>query len=390
MIYLTMCDLTKDSPARAHFVGLGNALVPLFQEVDSFTHVNGIGSSIESSDVDFNITTINFPFDHKKRWCRLIALSLFNLSVPFFTLYKLATKRKVHKSVYSRNMPADVVNLIITKLFRAKYIVEINGDVTTDRNLTRKNKVVTFLMAQIQKFSIIYSDHVVVPTENLKSILIDKYKLNETKVVHIENGVCLEKFNSAPRSNLFDEEKRVIIGFAGVFSIWQGLEILVRSAKILSESQLKRIYFVLVGDGPEFHKIKGEVDALGLTEHFCFTGFVPQSDYISLVKEFDICVAPFIKERNDKFGISPIKIHSYLACKKPIITSNISGVREIILKSNGGFLFEPDDPVDLAAKIVFAINNIELSVEKGIHGYDYLSRNFTWPVLAEELYEKIK
>jgi glycosyltransferase involved in cell wall biosynthesis len=385
-----MCDLTKNSPAKEHFIGLGNGLTPFFDKIESFTHVNGKEFSINDSDISFKNDVLHVPLNHKKRYHRMIALIAYNCSVPIYILYKLITKRHSHKVIYSRHMPADMVNILISKLFNVKYIVEINGDVTTDRELTNKNKFITRFLAFIQKFVIKNSDFVVVPTSNLKSILSETHCLLENKVIHIENGFSLERFDEIDGARLFKKEGKVIIGFGGVFSIWQGLDLILECCDFLDDDVLDKIKFVLVGDGPEFNKIKNKVEDFNLSEYFTFTGFVNQSDYISSVKKFDICIAPYIKKRNDKWGVSPIKIHSYLACKKPIITSNISGARELITNSNAGYLFEPDDAEDLARKLTFAVNNLREATQKGLDGYIYLSENLTWNKLAEEFYEKIK
>ena len=115
-----------------------------------------------------------------------------------------------------------------------------------------------------------------------------------------------------------------------------------------------------------------------------------QQKYISVVKQFDVCLAPYIKERNDYWGVSPIKIHSYMACGKPIITSNISGARELITESKCGYLFEPDNAESLAHYLSVVYENRGNLHSLGANGFISVNRNCTWDALAEKLYEKIK
>lgn len=383
-----MCDLSKPSPAREHFIGLGNGLAPFFEEIESFTHINGRGHSIRHDEINFSADVLYLPLNHKKKSHRLLAFCVYNLLSPMYVFYKAITKKNRHNSVYSRHMPADIINILICKIFGFRFIVEINGDVVADRNMSNKSKFGTLILSVLQKFVVKKADLVVVPTANLRRNLNSQYDLADDKILHIENGVSLSEFDKVLGRNQFREDGVKIVGFAGTFSVWQGLDLIVDCCAYLEKSTLDNIKFVLVGDGSEFKRIKRRVEESGFGSQFIFTGMLSQSDYISAVKDFDICIAPYIKERNDEWGISPIKIHSYLACKKPIITSDISGAREIINSSGGGYLFAPDNAKDFARTIEKACSNPNLS-DIGKNGYEYLKNNLTWDKLAAELHKAI-
>ncbi len=61
-----------------------------------------------------------------------------------------------------------------------------------------------------------------------------------------------------------------------------------------------------------------------------------------LINLADICVAPFISKRNEKTGVSPLKIFEYMACGKPVIASRIKGL-EFLEAGRAGRLTEPGD-----------------------------------------------
>ena len=57
---------------------------------------------------------------------------------------------------------------------------------------------------------------------------------------------------------------------------------------------------------------------LGVSDKFTFTGRVPYEQVPFYINAADVCVAPFIKERNSRIGLSALKTYEYLACGKPI------------------------------------------------------------------------
>lgn len=389
MTYLTMADISKSSPAKEHFVGLGNGLSKRVN-IDAYFPLIGRKKDY-SHGVKFRAKAIRFPFPYHQRISRLLSLCLFNLITPFIILAKILFRKKTDL-IYSRHMPADVINLLISKAFSIDYCVEINGDVRVDRNIVKKNKFVTTFLALVQKFVIENSNFVVVPTSNLKRNILDEYKIDGNKIIYLENGIELEKFINSGVGHQLPKtlENKLIFGYAGVFSEWQGIHLIIESVSCLPRDIRSKIAFLLVGDGPEYSKIRTLVSKANLDDEVFFTGFLEQDDYISVVKQFDVCLAPYIKERNDYWGVSPIKIHSYMACAKPIITSDISGARELIQKANCGYLFEPDSSKSLASCILGAYEKRSGLILLGQNGFHSVSNNCTWDALSEKLYERIK
>ena len=383
-----MSDISKPSPAREHFVGLGNGLEKNCN-INAYFPLIGKQTN-DFLDVKFKTSPIRVPLSFENRTTRLLSLCLFNFLIPLFILKRLILNKS--DIIYSRHMPADLVNLLLAKIFNVKYCVEINGDVRADRNIVKKNNFITKVLATLQKFVIINSTYIVVPTANLKRNIVHEYDVKDDKIIYIENGVEISKFERISNSHNLPTElnDKFIFGYAGVFSEWQGIHLIVEALNYLNESVLSQSAFVLAGDGPELPKIKSLIKKLKLEKYFYFTGFLQQDKYISVVKKFDICLAPYIKERNDYWGVSPIKIHSYMACSKPIIASNISGARQLITEAKCGYLFEPDNAESLAYYMSKSFESRTYLELLGKSGFESVSLNCTWDKLAEKLYERIK
>ena len=132
-------------------------------------------------------------------------------------------------------------------------------------------------------------------------------------------------------------------------------------------------------------KLLGITSELGLSDKFTFTGRVPYEQVPLYINAADVCVAPFIKERNSKIGLSALKTYEYLACGKPIVASSIPGVQDLIESSGGGIPVTPEDPEELANAVVRLLSDEEARVEMGKKGRKYVVENHSWDGVAGKI-----
>lgn len=81
-----------------------------------------------------------------------------------------------------------------------------------------------------------------------------------------------------------------------------------------------------------------------------FADFLEKSALMERIERSDVCVVPF-KDVPDLAQTYPIKVFEYMAMAKPVIVSDIGGMRELVADGDNGLHFRAGDPVDLAAKI---------------------------------------
>jgi len=106
-----------------------------------------------------------------------------------------------------------------------------------------------------------------------------------------------------------------------------------------------------------------------LKERVIFTDYINTTDLITLYSHAKIFVFPSLYEG---FGIPPLEA---MACKCPVIASDIPSVREIC--EDAVLYFTPNDPNDLAQKIQRLINDDELKAEMIKTGLKRVSQ-FSW------------
>lgn len=118
---------------------------------------------------------------------------------------------------------------------------------------------------------------------------------------------------------------RYPIVYTGTFEPYQGLDILLACAKIVSE-RYPQVLFLLVGGRPrQVAHWRAKAHKLNLNGHIHFIGTVPVQEVGNYVRSARILVSPRTN------GLStPLKIYSYLAAGKPIVATDIEAHTSVL------------------------------------------------------------
>jgi len=146
---------------------------------------------------------------------------------------------------------------------------------------------------------------------------------------------------------------------------------LIQAAKFLIPSN-DSLMFVLVGDGPDFDKIKASIPD-SLLNKIIFTG--KQSDVESIVNIFDIGILLTNTKLHGE-GISN-SIIEYMALGKPVIATRSGGTDELVEDQKTGFLISPFGSAELIEKMTILINDSELRSKMGQAGKERIHKCFS-------------
>ena len=131
-----------------------------------------------------------------------------------------------------------------------------------------------------------------------------------------------------------------IVSFAGKFTSFKGIDLLLKAATIYENDDTATI---LAGNGELFNDMQKLAKDLKL-KNIYFIGNQPHDILNNLYNIADVSLVP---SRNEAFGLVVIEA---LACGTPVIGSNNGGIPDII-NNQVGLLFEPENYQDLANKI---------------------------------------
>jgi len=217
-------------------------------------------------------------------------------------------------------------------------------------------------MRPIIRFVLKKADVVLAVSESLKEEILKsgiKAKIpNIEKKVRLNwNTVNVEEFNirsDDSKYNFKNELKnefnfpksKPIILFVGNIIKRKNVATIIDAKKQLKSDCV----LVVVGDGPLLNKLKERVDMENI-EDVIFTG--ARNDIANIIQSSNLLILPSYSE---SFGLVLIEA---LACGKPVIGSNVGGIKEIIT-DDVGLLIEPTDSKGLANAIDLILSNKEL------------------------------
>ena len=212
------------------------------------------------------------------------------------------------------------------------------------------------------RFLIRCSDLVVLPSSSYRKKLLQAFPAIGKKVVFIHNGIDPVQF--AP----MDEERvgrpiaeRYMLCVAELRD-YKGIDILLRAAKPLLDNE-DSVSLVLAGDGPLRQPLEELAASLGIRDRTSFLGTKGAADIAALMRGCELLVLP---SREEPFGIVLIEA---MACKTPIVASEIGGIPEIIEHERTGILVEPENPYALTEALRTVLANEDLRRRLAENGY---------------------
>ncbi|SHH54168.1 glycosyltransferase family 4 protein [Cognatishimia maritima] len=128
--------------------------------------------------------------------------------------------------------------------------------------------------------------------------------------------------------------------FVGRLASVKGLPILLQAMVDLPDLRL-----TVVGDGPDREALQTEARDLGLATRVDFVGYKSQDDVARFLKSHAIFVLPSFAE-----GV-PVVLMEAMATARPVITTRIAGIPELVEDGVSGLLVAPGDVGALKAAI---------------------------------------
>lgn len=182
--------------------------------------------------------------------------------------------------------------------------------------------------------------------------------------------------------NGVDEQPNKQILFVGQLKRYKGLTTLIDALKLILANN-NNVQLTIVGFGPLWQTLKDYAGEIGVADHIIFTGTISDEALLRYYAKCDVCVLPSLNRR-EAFGLV---LFEAMSSGKPVIASNIPGVRSII-PTDCGFLVPPGDSESLATALNRILFNNGLAKKMGLNARSYIERNHNWERVVE-CYEQV-
>jgi glycosyltransferase involved in cell wall biosynthesis len=194
----------------------------------------------------------------------------------------------------------------------------------------------------------------------------------------IEPGIWREKNNFA--------KEDVVLLYAGIIGIAQGLEVILNSAKNFINTP--NIKFVFIGSGPEKDKLLQLKVEQNLTNVF-FLDAISKKEMPSVLRSVNAAIIP-LRKLDLFLGAIPSKIFENLAMEVPVLLGVNGEARQLFIdKGNAGLYFEPENSEALTAAILKLIEDKEMALQLGRNGRHFVNEYFNRENIAQNFFTKL-
>jgi glycosyltransferase involved in cell wall biosynthesis len=280
---------------------------------------------------------------------------LFNPS-SFFVLKKLLKEYKpdiIHLHTMNQITPSalfllkkypTVMTLHGPESFLSKLLLwflqpwNFNKHVYRKEGLNMIGKFTYFYFNSIQKFLYKFTlknvDVFTAPSKYIQNMA----KTDVSPIIHLPNFIDLQKFHELTNNyNLL---------FVGRLEKMKGTEFLIRAISLII-NVFPQTTLTIVGDGPDKADLFNLTNKLQLEKYIQFVGWVEHKDLDTYYEKASSVVVP--SSWVEAFGIVILEA---MSAGRPVIATNIGGIPEIIDDGVNGYLVKPENPEQIAEKVI--------------------------------------
>lgn len=220
------------------------------------------------------------------------------------------------------------------------------------------------------------ADLVLVPTEPARRWAASRG--HAERVLLAPPGVDVDRFDwdVVPPEGPPDGPPLVL--YAGALAPGRGVRLLLRAmAEVVRTIAARALLIGPIAPGFDLD-LRTAVRELGLAGRIEVRNPIDHELLPALIGRATVCVAPSATDLPRRpFALYPTKLLEFLACRRPVVAPRRSAVAALIDHGREGLLFEPDDPADLARRLVRVLEDRALRERLAATGYERVRREFT-------------
>ena len=220
---------------------------------------------------------------------------------------------------------------------------------------------------------------IITETDYAARFLRERFSHRADRIHRIYNGLDLVEFG---RAN-FSSTPPLIIA-VGRLIPKKGFSDLIRACALLAERG-KSFRCEIIGEGPLNNELRSQIDELHLQDCVVLTGAKPQTQLRRRLTAANVFVLPSVIDPDGGMDNLPTVIMEAMASGLPVVSTNISGIPEMVIENKTGFAVEPGEVVALANAIERVISDWSLAARLGHSGYERAETLFSIEKNVREL-----
>ena len=228
-------------------------------------------------------------------------------------------------------------------------------------------------------------DKIIVVTEEAKKDIVSRIKMDSNNICIVPNSVNRSFYTDI----IFDDaiinkyKNKFVILYLGDTGLRRGLQTAIQSVEKL-KIKIENLKLVIVGRNTTDHILMDQVKALGIKKYVDFEGWQDVSLFPSYIYASDIGISPLDKNKHHDTTYAN-KIFQYMSFAKPVLVSDATAQKQLVLKTKSGLVHQEKDVSDFTKKILELYNDQDLRKELGENGKKFIEEEFVWEKVSQNL-----
>ncbi|PYK22288.1 MAG: hypothetical protein DME56_01570, partial [Verrucomicrobia bacterium] len=222
------------------------------------------------------------------------------------------------------------------------------------------------------------AEFVAAETDYSRDLLRQRCPASPAKIHRVYNGIDLERF-SMPRC---DTARPAIAPYhvpqivsVGRLVTFKGFEDLIDAC---AELQRRGADFIceIIGDGPLREMLQAKIERLDLSSRVRLLGSLSQNGVLETLQAADLFALASTTDAQGATDIFPTVILEAMASARPVVSTRLAGIPELVLDGDTGILVSPGDASALTEALQRLVYDREVRLRYGRAGRARIEQHF--------------
>ena len=216
------------------------------------------------------------------------------------------------------------------------------------------------------------ADFVAAETDYSRDLLRQRCPNSAAKIHRVYNGIDIERFPAPSSCNDHRIPRIVSVGRLVAF---KGFEDLIDACAELAR---RRTDFVcdIIGDGPLRETLQAKIEQLDLSSHVNLLGSLSQGAVLEKLQAVDIFALASTTDAQGATDVFPTVILEAMASARPVVSTRLAGIPELVVDGQTGMLVSPGDSAALTQALERFLRDPELRLRFGHAGRQRIEQHF--------------
>ncbi|MXV77763.1 glycosyltransferase family 4 protein [Candidatus Poribacteria bacterium] len=315
-----------------------------------------------------------------KKYVYLLAPFLFISGI--FHLFWLSRKHKFDVIHAHWLLPNGFISAVVNRLLKIPYVITLHG---SDIFVSKQN----LIFKNMAKWTL---KHAAMVTSVTPAFLPELAALGvpEQKRCMIPNGVTPSVFSSPSKQRIIELRETLsipdnctVVFALGRIVLKKGFNVLIQALPYVRE-KIQDVRVIIGGDGTDLPRLKTLAEEIGVSDIVHFTGTINRTDVPVYFYLSDLFVLPAVFDPKGNVDGCPIVILEAMACGKPVVSSNISGIPIVVKDGETGILVDEKNVNSLATAIISLLENPTKREQFGRAAQQRIQQELTWTKTVEQ------